>query len=235
MRYWILGFIWALGIGNAWGVNVKTYIPPQAFTYKSAIDQELETYFAKLPERNYVPALIEHESCQYLTHRKCWNSVSQLKTSRELGVGLGQITKAYTSDGKLRFDSLTDLRTQYKRDLAEVSWDTIAQRPDLQIRMIVLMLRDSWNRLYEVQDTMSRIAMMDAAYNGGLGGVNKERRVCGLTKGCDPQQWFGHVETHCLKSKKILYGVRSACMINRDHVRLVLVETLPKYKRLYKL
>ena len=235
MRYWILGFLWALGMGNAWGQNVKTYIPPQAFEYKATIGQELETYFTALPERNYVPALIEHESCISLKHSKCWNSASRLKTSREEGAGLGQLTRAWTADGTLRFDSLTDLRTRYKQDLAEARWETIYQRPDVQIRIIVLMLRDSWNRLYDVKDTMGRIAMMDAAYNGGLGNVNKERRVCGLTKGCDSGLWFGHVEKHCLRSKKPLYAGRSVCDIRTYHVSDVLKTRLPKYQKFYGL
>ena len=235
MRYLVLGFLWSCMMSSAWGIDVKTYIPPQAYTYKSMIAQELDTHFVALPERNYVPSLIEHESCISLTHRKCWNSASQLKTSREQGLGLGQLTRAWRADGSLRFDSLDDMRTRYKNELREAKWETLAQRPDIQIRMIVLMLRDNWSRLYEIKDDMARIAMMDAAYNGGLGGVHKERRVCGLTKGCDPGQWFGHVEAHCLKSKKPLYAGRSACEINRWHVTDSLLVRMPKYQRLYGL
>jgi len=61
----------------------------------------------------------------------------------------------------------------------------------------------------------------DAGYNGGVAGVQRERRACALTDGCDPGQWFGHVERHCLKSRAPIYGTRSACDINREHVRAV--------------
>lgn len=234
MKQWLAVFVMAVvGVGNVCAQNVRTYIPPQAFTFKDTISHELTSQFQELHEPNYVPALIEHESCISLKHSRCWKSTSQLKTKRELGVGLGQITKAYHSDGSVRFDSLTEMRTRYKLELREASWETIAYRPDIQIRLIVLMLRESWNRLYEVHDLDARMAFVDAAYNGGLGGVNKERRVCGLTKGCDPSQWYGHVENICLKSKKALYGNRSVCDIYKHHTRDVLGVRLPKYQRQY--
>lgn len=236
MKQW---FIWLLCIlVSPWALGATgsaDYIPAQAFAYKATIAKELDTYFPQLHERNYVPALIEHESCITLKHSRCWKSTAQLKSARELGVGLGQITKAYNSDGSVRFDSLEELRRRYKRELQEVSWDNVADRADLQIRMISLMLKDSWFRLQDVRNLDQRLAFVDAAYNGGLGGVNKERRQCSLTKGCDYTQWFGHVEKHCLKSRKVLYGNRSACDINRDHVRLVIKKALPKYQMGYGL
>lgn len=235
MYRWILAVVMMAWASVAGAQNVRTYIPPQAFTHKAAIAKELDTHFSQLHERNYVPSLIEHESCITLKHSRCWSSTAQLKSARERGVGLGQVTIAYHQDGTVRFDSLNEMRTRYKQALYDANWDTIHQRPDIQIRLIVLMLRDSWNRLGDVKNLDSRMAFMDAAYNGGLGGVNKERRQCSLTKGCDYTQWFGHVEKVCLKSKKPLYAGRSACDINRHHVQDVLHTKLPKYKRLYGL
>ena len=60
-----------------------------------------------------------------------------------------------------------------------------------QIRIITLMLRDDYKRLYDIKDDWARLHMVDAAYNG-LGGL--KRRACGLKAGCDPQLWFGNVE-----------------------------------------
>lgn len=205
------------------------YIPPQAFTYSDTIKQELDKRFSELPKYEYVPALIEHESCISLTHRRCWNPKSRLKTSREEGAGLGQLTRAYNPNGSLRFDKLSELRGKYKRDLSELSWGDVYSRPDLQIRSIVLMLREDYGKLYDVPDSMNRLAMVDNAYNGGMGGLQKERRACSLTKGCNPNVWFGHVEKHCLKSKKALYSGRSVCEISRHHTSDVLKARLPKY------
>ena len=207
------------------------YIPPQAYDFSSTIGKELDDLFPHIPYREYVPALIEHESCITLKHRRCWSSTSTLSTSRELGVGLGQITKTYNKDGSIRFDKLTELRTQYKRELREASWDTIRYRPDLQIKMIVLMLRQDFGKLYDISDHYQRLAMTDNAYNGGYGGLQKERRQCSLTKGCNPNIWFGHVELTCRKSKKAIYGDRSPCDISRHHTRDVMLTRLPKYQR----
>jgi membrane-bound lytic murein transglycosylase MltF len=96
------------------------------------------------------------------------------------------------------------------------------------------MVRESYQRLTGVPYPMERLAMADAAYNGGTGGTLKERTACGLAKGCDPNYWFGHVENYCLKSKKPLYAGRSACDINRHHSFDVIKTRLPKYENDYQ-
>lgn len=220
-----------LCLGVSYAQSVNTFIPPRAFEHRETIKSELNKFFPDIPMYNYIPALIEHESCQHLKHAKCWNSESQLKTAREQGLGLGMITRAYNKDGSLRFDALTELRRRYRSELSEVSWNTIKLRPELQVRMIVLMTRETYLKLYDIQDPFERLSMADAAYNGGYGGMQRERRHCSLTKGCDASRWFGHVERYCLKSKKVLYANRSACDINRHHVSDVLKTRLPKYDR----
>lgn len=224
--------LWCLCI-NAYALNVKTYIPPQAFTYKETIVSELDTHFPYIPEYNYVPALIEHESCISLKHLRCWSSTSELRTKREQGLGLGQTTRAFREDGSVRFDILTDMRKRYIKELKEANWGTFKHRPDLQIRMIVLLLRDNYKALRNVPSPINRLHMTDAAYNGGIGWVQKERRACGLAKGCDPNVWFGNVENYCLRSKKPLYGGRSVCDIAKNHPRDTFFNRLPKYQREY--
>jgi len=118
-------------------------------------------------------------------------------------------------------------------ELKELSWTNVAQRPDLQIRTAILMIRENTTRLAGVKDPENRLQMADAAYNGGIGGTIKERTACGLAKGCDPQIWFGHVEAYCMKSKKKLYGDRSACDINREHPKTLFQIRLAKYQRHY--
>lgn len=215
------------------GLDVKTYIPPQAFTHKETITKELDTHFSYIPEYNYVPALIEHESCISLSHSRCWNSTSELRTKREQGLGLGQITRTFNTDGSVRFDVLTDMRKKYLKELKEANWNNFKHRPDLQIRTITLLLRDNYKSLYNVTDPMSRLHMTDAAYNGGIGWIQKERRACGLAKNCDPNVWFGNVENYCLRSKKPLYGNRSVCDIAKNHPRDTFFNRLPKYKSNY--
>lgn len=214
-------------------INIKTYIPPKAFEHRDTIRKELDTYFSDIPNYNYIPALAEHESCISLTHRRCWSSTSRLKSSREEGAGLFQVTRTFREDGSIRFDTLTELRNRHKSELREASWDNIYFRPDIQIRMAILHIRNDFKKLYNIENKNIRLHFVDAAYNGGLGGVLRERRACGLANNCNPNIWFNNVEKYCLKSKKALYGNRSACDINRYHVYDIFNNRLPKYEKYY--
>ena len=185
---------------------------------------------ARPPKRHLVASLIEHESCIGLKHSKCWNPKSRLKSSREEGAGFFQITRAYKADGSIRFDALEELRTKYRKELYELNWHNIYSRPDLQIRAGILKSKENYLEFKPyAADTEEALAFADAAYNGGIGGVNKERRACVITKGCNPKKWFGHTELLCLKSRVALYGNRSACDINRHHVHDVLLIRSSKY------
>lgn len=209
--------------------DVRTYIPPAAEEYRTIFQSEQTAHWPDHPRPELLPALVEHESCISLTHSRCWNATSRLKTKREEGAGLGQLTRAWRPDGSLRFDALAEMRDRHPA-LTPLSWANIYSRPDLQLRAVVLKVREDFLSLRMVSDPGIRLAFADAAYNGGLGGVQKERRACGLTSGCDPQRWFGHVDRVCLKSRQPLYGGRSACDINRHHVYDVVVTRAPKYR-----
>lgn len=213
------------------GRSAHAAVPERAHLYLPTVAAEIAAHWPAIPLREYVPGLIEHESCITLTHSRCWSPTSRLRSQREEGAGLGQLTRAWRQDGVLRFDALADMRSRHPA-LHELSWETVYRRQDLQIRALLLMSRDNFAALAVVADPMQRLAMADAAYNGGLGGLQRERRACQVTKGCDPQQWWGHVEGHCLKSRVPLYGNRSACDINRHHVVDVLKVRAPKYRGL---
>ena len=209
--------------------DVRSYIPPAAQHYRGMLQAEYQAHWPDHPRPELLPALVEHESCITLRHSRCWNPASRLKSAREEGAGFGQITRAWRPDGTLRFDALAEMRERHPA-LRGWSWANVYQRPDLQLRAVVLKVRGDYQALRVVADPVERLAMADAAYNGGLGGVNKERRACGLRAGCDPQRWFSHVEVTCLKSRAPLYGGRSACDINRHHVKDVLAVRSPKYR-----
>lgn len=200
---------------------------PDGFTaYGPILKAEQRRYWPDHPDPAILAALVEQESCASLKSPRCWNPTARLKSAREEGAGMGQITRAYRADGSLRFDSLAGLRGQYGSELAGWSWDNVYQRPDLQLRAVVLMSRDSAKVF---RGSAGWLAFGDAGYNGGVAGVQKERRACKLSAGCDPSKWFAHVENHCLKSRQPLYGNRSACDINREHVRNVLLVRRAKY------
>lgn len=202
-------------------------VPAGFLKYGPILKREQTEYWPSHPYPAYLASLVEQESCPSLKSPQCWNASAKLKTSREEGAGLGQITRAYRSDGSLRFDSLEETRLSYHSELSELNWGNVYQRPDLQLRALVLMNRDS---AAPFRNTPGYLQFGDAAYNGGVAGVQKERRACTLAKGCDPGKWFDNVELHCLKSKQPIYGDRSACDINREHVTNVFKVRPAKYE-----
>lgn len=231
MRYFIFLFILISGFCNALDVNKD--IPQRAYQYLPTVKQETTNLIPNLPTTGYFGALIEHESCISLTHSRCWSPSSRLKTDREEGIGFGQLTRTWKKDGSIRFDVVSELSRKYTV-LKDLNWSNIRERPDLQIKAIILLWNEGYKNLYQVKDDSLRVHFADAAYNGGRGDVNRERTICGLKKDCDPQVWFGNVETTCVKSTKALYGNRSPCDINRHHVKDVIKTRLPKY-RIYML
>ena len=184
------------------------------------------------PKAWYLAGTVEQESCISLKHSKCWNPNVELKTHREQGVGLGQITRAYTSTGALRFDALAEIRDKHK-ELKEMSWSNIKSRPDLQIRATILKSRDNFEHYAKYADTENALIFGMVSFNGGVGGLDRERRACVLTKGCNPNVWFDNVELLCLKSKAILYGKRSACDINREYPINIVKIRSNKYRKFW--
>ena len=221
--------------GTALAQNVKTYIHPRAVELIPTIKKELADHYPGLSIPWYFPALAEHESCITLKHSKCFSSMAELKNNREQGVGLFQVSRAWDVKGKLRFDNLEAYRSKYPRDLWELSWDTFKNRPDLQIRVTVLMVRDIEKRFLDIKDPYERFKMTDSAYNGGESHVKRAREACKLTKGCNPSVWYSNVETHLPKSKApdARYGGQSMYSINTKHVRDVFENRMPKFKQFW--
>ncbi len=209
-----------------------SFIPANALTYAPILRAEQRQFWPDHPAPAVLAGLVEQESCVSLGSASCWSPSSRLKTSREEGAGLGQITRAYRADGSQRFDMLADLRNRYP-ELKGWSWANVYQRPDLQLRAVVLMSRGNYQDIHRlVKDPQAALAFADAAYNGGMRDMHADRRECGLKTGCDPQKWFSNVETTCTKSQTAIYGKRSACDINREHVRNVLRLRSAKYRPL---
>lgn len=229
--------------GLAYGDTINTTIPNNFYYHKdnlsNAVDRYLDrleaTYFTRHNWYPYFSSLIEHESCVTLTSSKCWSSKSELNTKwpnglqREQGIGFGQITRAYTQTGSLRLDVLSDLKRRYPSELNGLTWNNIKDQPELQLRAIILLWSDNYLRLPNHISDIDRVAMADSAYNGGYGYILKDRKTCGLKANCDPDLWFNNVETINNRGNKVLYGNRTANMINRHHVRDVILERMGKY------
>lgn len=212
------------------GQNVKTFIPPNAFKYMPMYKERIFTLAPETKYPEYYFGLTEHESCISLKASKCFNPESELLTDREQGTGLGQITRTYNKDGTVRFDSLKDLRDRHMKELKDLSWSNVKQRPDLQMDQIILMTGDNLKQFYMIDDEYIRYQFADVAYNGGAGHTKKERLQCGLTAGCNPKIWFGNVANiKTVKSLKPIYGDRSPWDINRHHAEDVFYNRMPKY------
>lgn len=198
------------------GRQAHAQVPPQAEPLLPVLAAEIAREWPGHAAPAYFGGLIDHESaCP--RPRSCWRPTAQLLTSREEGAGLGQLTRAWRPDGSTRFDALAEMRERHPA-LRELDWATIYQRPDLQLRAIVLKSRDDWRWLGRPP-----LEFVDLAYNAGRGRVTQDRRACAMTAGCDPARWAGHVERTCTASRKPIYGTRSACDISRHHVHDVLL------------
>lgn len=211
-------------------LQANTNLPKGYYEYRDTLYKEVNIIIPDFLIPPYFGGLIEHESCITLVHSKCWNPKSRLKTSREEGAGLPQLTRAYHSNGTIRFDTLTELVKKHPKDLKGLSWATVYDRADLQIRAMLLLWKSNYNLFLNKNiDYWNIIAFSDSAYNGGYGHVYKDMQICKMKSGCDPRIWFGNVEKYSVKSKDKLYGNRSAYDINRHHVNDVLNNRLPKY------
>lgn len=196
--------------------------PPRALTHLPTLDDEIKRGWPDSPGRSYFAAQVEQETCPSLTSKKCWNPQAELKTSREYGFGLGQLTVTK------RFDNFAEAR-KLSPSLRDWQWQ---DRYDArrQLRTMVLMDRTGFRRLGVVGEDKERLAMALSGYNGGMGGVLADRRLCSQVPGCDPNRWFDHVERHSLKAKTAAKGYgKSFFSINREYVRAVMITRRPRY------
>ena len=181
-------------------------LPGDAPVLIPQLKAELASYWPDVAPRAWVPALIEQESG--------WRTSARLQTTRELGCGLGQFTKAYDARGHVRFDALAEARN-LDRSLAGWTWADCA-RADYQLRATVLKLRGNDRQCAPLMaDGRSTKACAAAMYNGGAGSVTRRIRTCQLQTGCRPREWFGQLERQCPqgRTKASGYG-ESFCDIN---------------------
>lgn len=195
-------------------------VPLAALALLPILNQELDTYWPTMPLRSSMAAQIEKESCITLKHSKCWNTRAELKTDREYGFGLGQITITK------KFNVFEELKASNK-GLRDWKWE---DRFDAryQLRAVVVKDLQSYERIKGSATPIDRLSFTYSAYNGGLGGVIKDRSLCANTKGCDNSRWKGHVELTSFKSKVAVKGYgQSFYQINRGYVDQ-LIELQPR-------
>lgn len=223
--------LWVLMTVLLWQIPLcSQQLPANAKTYLPVLQAEKDAHWEEHPRPATLGSQVEQETCISLRHSKCWSPMAQLRTSREQGVGLGQITRAFHSDGRTRFDALAELKASFPKELEGFSWDSNLYDPRLQLRAMVLKDYQNYKLILKASSPEDRLAFAYAAYNGGVGGLNSDRRACAATPGCDPGKWFGHVEFTSLKAKRSVDGYKKSFFeINREYVRNVMITRRPKY------
>lgn len=203
--------------------------PAAAKPLLPVLKAEQAHFWPAMPLPSALGAQVEQETCISLKGRSCWNPRAELKTSREQGVGLGQLTRAFRMDGSTRFDALADIVKAHPQELAGLSWENRFD-PRLQLRALVLKDLQGFDLVQSAATDADRLAMSFAAYNGGSGGLSSDRRACAGTTGCNPGKWFGNVERTSLKAKAAVPGYgKSFFEINREYVRAILITRRQRY------
>ena len=210
--------------------TVAVSVPVGAKQHLPELKLVIKNNWATLSTPSIIGGQIEQESCISLTHKRCWNSNVELKTSREYGFGLGQITIAYDKNGKVRFNNFEEAKKQFPKALSAWKWED-RFNASYQMTTMVLMDKNLYNRSMSLTpNDKDRLAFMLSAYNGGFGGVLQDRKLCQATKGCDPSLWFGNVAAYSFKSKTKVKGYgESAYDINRGYVDQVMNKRRFKY------
>lgn len=204
-------------------------MPPNAIKYSPILIEQAKTYYPEMTEISILAAQVEQETCRSLKSPTCWSPLAQLKTSREQGVGFSQATRTFYASGRIRFDVLQEMVDKYPKELKGYSWNNW-QDPVMQARLLVLKDRDTCNRIKNAATKMDQYQLCMSAYNGGSTGLSNDRLSCRAKPGCNPNVWFGNVETAGIKSKVEIPGYgRSANSINRTYVSNIFGPRRPKY------
>lgn len=211
--------------------DVKRYIPVNAVPLLPILAHTVADQWPLDPFPYLMAAQIEHESCISLTNSRCWAPTAELKTKREYGFGLGQLTIAYNDSGAERFNNYTAMKQQIPA-LKDWAW---ADRFNAgkQMTVATYMMKVEYGRTKWATDPSIKYAFSLVAYNGGYGGVLKDRTLCAAAANhvCDPSIWFGHVENYSNKSKVANKGYgKSAFAINRDYPVDIMRVRADKYR-----
>jgi hypothetical protein len=203
-------------------------LPGRSSRYLPLLDTLLTETWPELELKSMIAAQIEQETCVSLSSRGCWNPKTELKTSREYGFGLGQITIVYNEDGTVKSSTFEELKKLGGR-LAGWKFENRFD-PEMQLRAMILSEKLLYHRIrFETASDVDKLAFMLSAYNGGLGGVLQDRRLC-RPPGCDDTKWFGNVALNSRKAKRAVTGYRVAFYdINRCYPRYILMDRRPTY------
>lgn len=169
--------------------NAKQYLP--------ILSQSIEKAWPAAPMRHITAGQIEQESS--------WKEKATLRTSRELGRGLVQMTIAYDSTGKERFNIYRDA----VRHRQLQGWDWQREPYSVRHQMTFLALQDRANfsqvRPYSADDSEAwKCALV--CYNAGSGRWLQRLKNARL-KGLPTNRWDGGLAlAYSARESVLLYG-----------------------------
>jgi hypothetical protein len=187
--------------------------------YSNLLSVIISDHWKDSTYRHFIPAQIERESN--------WKEKAELKTYREYGIGLSQITITK------RYNNFTDAINRYK----ELSYWKYSDRFNANYQLHFVVLQDKSNftvnkKLFS--DNINRWAGTLVSYNAGHGTVLNRRSLCKVTEGCDFNLWFGGLDSVQLKTETgKLYG-RSLWKMRNDYPKSIIFELSGKYICLLK-
>lgn len=198
-------------------------VPKNFLTHHETFIKVMKSTWNDISMPDVIPALFEQETCYSLKHSRCWSTMAELKTDREYGFGLGQLTVTK------KFNAWDEAKGLDKR-LKSWQWE---DRYDAEKQMIagVSMVKRNYHIFKYAVNDYERFAFSFAAYNGGIGGIQSDQRICRNTKGCNEWIWFDNVEKTSLKQKTSVKGYgKSFFEINREHAHNIMKVRRFKYQ-----
>jgi hypothetical protein len=165
--------------------------------YLPVLSQTLDSTWPGAPMRHIPAGQVEQESG--------WKKTATLKTSRELGRGLVQMTIAYDSAGRERFNIYRDA-VRY-RALSGWDWRRDPYNVRYQLTFLVLQDRANFNQVRPYsQDDVEALKCALVCYNAGSGRWLQRLKNARI-KGLPTNRWDGGLAlAYGAKETALLYG-----------------------------
>jgi len=195
----VLGLVFgaALGLSVQGFAYAQTQLPKNSYQYRAMVIQNARQYWG--PDANV--ALFAAQFHQ----ESAWNNDAKSHVGAR---GLGQFMPGTAQEVHNRYADLKALPIY---------------SPLWSIKALFLYDRQLYQAIKPLQRTTdlhpcTHYAMMLSAYNGGLGWLNRDRRLT-IQRGGNPDIWWGHVEKN---SNRAAWAIKE----NRDYpVRIMLRHT----------
>lgn len=214
----LFGLIWLAASFISPRIAAAAEPSAKAQRYLPALKTAINTHWPDAPMRHYISGQIELESAG-------WNEHAQLKTSREYGFGLGQITIAYNQDGSERFNNFKAAQRIFR----DWKWED-RFNVKYQLGYAVISDRSSFKQVSRLmRDDDSRWRASLVAYNAGYGTV-LQRRALAIRSGVPADRWVGGLDQVAMAyERKPLYG-RPLVEMRNAYPRVICDVRAPKYR-----